>query len=322
MARRGILSTSLDKTLSSGADPSDRGETPAPPKRSASPRSGSPNVKRFRETFDDLRNQVVQEIDTDRIGTGRFRDRFDPGAEIDGLVASIRESGQQLPVLLRYAPDGANYAFEPVYGRRRIAACRRIGIPVKAQIADVDDEGLIVAQGLENSERLDTSFIEKAAFIVQLREAGFQPRVIERSLGIQGPEISRMTAVLRDLPDDLVTAIGPAHGIGRRQWLEMASLTKAMDRRRVQPIIKDLEEFPTSPERFAHALSRLKKRGAGASGSPETRELVNGRLRITARKKRVDIHVAAQEDQAFLDWLAERSEALWAQWQSEKVGGK
>lgn len=317
MARRGILTTSVDKTLSGESSPPEEARSPAPHKRSPAPRSGSPTVKRFRETFDDLRNEAIQEIDTDRIGSGRFTDRFDPGAEIDGLVASIRESGQQLPVLLRHGPEGAEHEFEPVYGRRRIAACRRIGIPVKAQVSDVDDEGLIVAQGLENSERLDNSYIEKAAFIAQLREAGIQPRIIERSLGLQGPEISRMTSVLRDLPDDLVTAIGPAHGIGRRQWLEMASLTKTLDRRRIQPILKEIEVISTSAERFAHTLSRLKKRTSGASVQPVSRDLAGGRLRVTARKKRLDIQVSRQEDQAFLAWLDERGEDLFKQWQSE-----
>ena len=221
-------------------------------------------------------------------------------------------------MLLRYAPEGSEHTFEPVYGRRRIAACRRIGIPVKAQIADVDDEGLIVAQGLENAERLDTSFIEKAAFIVQLREAGFAPRVIERSLGIQGPEISRMTAVLRDLPEDLITAIGPAHGIGRRQWVEMAFLTKTIDRRRLQPILKDIEEIPASPKRFAHALSRLKKRTTTATEQPSTRDIADGRVKVKATRKGVEFHVAKQEDKAFLDWLKARSEALFDEWMSQK----
>ncbi len=317
MARRGLLTTSLDKALSGEGDSPERSEGTVPRKGSPAPRSGSPTVKRFRETFDDLRNEAIQEIDTDRIGSGRFTDRFDPDAEIDGLVASIRESGQQLPVLLRHAPQGADHDFEPVYGRRRIAACRRIGIAVKAQVSDVDDEGLIVAQGLENSERLDNSYIEKAAFIVQLREAGIQPRVIERSLGLQGPEISRMTAVLRDLPEELVTAIGPAHGIGRRQWLEMAGLTKAMDRRRVQPILKEIEDISASPARFAHALARMKKRASGGSAPAMTRDLADGRLRVTARKKRLDLQVAKQEDQAFLTWLEERGEELFEQWKSQ-----
>ncbi|MBT9384383.1 plasmid partitioning protein RepB [Pseudooceanicola sp. CBS1P-1] len=324
MARKGILSRSLDRTLS-GAGHSEKPEAvqaPSPaPERNVQPRSGNPTVKRFKETFEDLRKETVQEIDTARIGVGRFKDRFDPGAEIDGLVASIRESGQQIPVLLRAAPAGSGFDFEPVYGRRRIAACRRIGIPVRAHVSDVDDEAMIVAQGLENAERLENSFIEKSAFIVQLREAGIAPRVIERSLSIPAAEISRMTGVIRDIPEDLVTAIGPAHGVGRRQWVSLASVVKSIDKRRVQTALKEIEDIPSSAERFARVLARLTKVSPAAPRAPEARSLAEGRLQVTRRGSHIDMKVS-KADRGFLDWLADQGEALYQQWKSEGTQDK
>ena len=318
MARKGLLSTSLDRTLSNEGP---RAETPAPkppapPERNVQPRSGNPSVRRFKETFDDLRKETVQEIDTDRIGAGPFRDRFDPGSEIDSLVASIRESGQQIPVMLRAAPAGAEHEFDPVYGRRRIAACRRIGIPVRAYIGDFDDESLIVAQGLENAERLENSFIEKASFIVQLREAGVEARVIERSLSIATDEIYRMSGIIRDLPEELVTAIGPAHGVGRRQWVALATATRSIDKRRVQTAIRELDEVSSSPDRFARALARLTKTATTTAKTPAGRSLADGKLVVTRRGQQVAIKVSDRQDKAFVDWLGEQSEELYHQWKS------
>ncbi|APZ50693.1 plasmid partitioning protein RepB [Salipiger abyssi] len=319
MARKGLLTKSLDRTLSSDGSKAETADAPSParPERNVSPRSGNPSVRRFKETFDDLRKETVHEVDTDRIGSGRFRDRFDAGAEIDGLVASIRESGQQIPVMLRRTGDGDSEEYEPVYGRRRIAACRRIGIPVKAYIGDFDDEALIVAQGLENAERLESSFIEKAAFIVQLREAGVEARVIERSLSMATDEIYRMSAVIRDIPEDLVTAIGPAHGVGRRQWIALAAITKQIDKRRVQTAIKELEDISTSQERFARAMARLSKSGQAPAKAPAGQSVADGRLQVTRRGQQVAFKVTAKADKAFADWLAERGEALYRQWKSE-----
>jgi len=117
--------------------------------------SGNPNIRRFREVFDDLRATAIQDIETDRIGASRFSSRIEILAGIEPLVSSIRDAGQQVPVLLRYAPDGSLHEFEPVYGQRRIAACRILGIPVRSWVQKMDDEAAAVAQFLENSARLD-----------------------------------------------------------------------------------------------------------------------------------------------------------------------
>lgn len=323
MARKGLLAARLDQTLSGGETAPETTEAPdtSPAPRSVQPRSGSPTVKRFKQTFDELRSESIQEIDPSLIGPGPYRDRFDASAEIDGLVASIRESGQRLPVLLRRAPEGGEFEYEPVYGRRRIAACRRIGIPVRAFFAEMDDEELVVAQGLENSERLDNSYIEKAVFIVQLRDAGFAAQLISRALMVPAAEISRMTNVVRGIPEELVYKIGPAHGIGRRQWLSLATAVKSIDKRRIQPVLREIEELPSSDDRFKRALNRLTKSGNVAPKTQETVTLAAGQLTVTKRAQRVEVKVASKDDSAFVQWLTERSEELYHQWKTETDTG-
>ncbi len=303
MARKGLLSTGMSKALA--------GDAP----QSAHPKSSSPNVRRFRETFDDLRSQSIQEVETDRIGKSRYADRFDASADIAGLATSIREAGQQIPVLLRATPSG-DPEFEPIYGRRRIAACRELGIPVRALIGTLDDEEAIIAQGLENNERLETSFIEKAVFVQQLRATGLRPMTIDEMLGIPRPEISRMAAVLRDVPDDLIDAIGPAHGIGRRQWVQMADLCSRAETRERKAAIRAAQGVGPSAERFAAALSALRTKPSGSS-SPAPQPIAEGRATMVTRGKSLQIAVTSAKDRAFLDWIEAQGEDLFQRWERE-----
>ena len=137
-----------------------KGILPASPQGKETDRSlssGNPNIRRFQEVFDELRAAAIQNIETDKIGAAEFTGRDDLLNGIEPLVTSVREAGQQVPILLRPAPDGSVHEFEPVYGNRRIAACRILGIPVRAWIAKMSDDAAATAQRLENSERLDSS---------------------------------------------------------------------------------------------------------------------------------------------------------------------
>lgn len=305
MARKGLLSASMNRTLAGDGESS--GEV----------RSSSPNVRRFRETFEDLRAQSIQEIDTDLIGDSRYRDRFDANAEIAGLVESIREAGQQIPVLLRRKP-GTETEFEPVYGRRRIAACRILGIPVRALLGDLDDEQTVVAQGLENNERLDNSFIEKAVFVQQLRDGGMRPKVIDETLGIPAAEISRMSAVLRDTPDALIDAIGPAHGVGRRQWVAFADLAAKADAARIDRAVDAATGPDISADRFQAALAVFKN-VEKPPPSPDPRPIADNRVTLTPRGSSLTVTVGTAEDRAFLDWLAANGEDLYLKWRAGDV---
>ncbi|NDW58771.1 plasmid partitioning protein RepB [Yangia sp. PrR004] len=321
MARKGLLSNSLERTLSStgqdvpAASAADMSE---PTPRQVQPRSGNPTVKRFKETFDELRGETVQEIDTSRIGPGKFTDRFDAASEIDGLVASIQESGQQIPILLRHAPAGSGFDYEPVYGRRRIAACRQLGILVKAHITDIDDEALIVAQGLENSERLENSFIEKAAFIVQLRDSGFKGKVIAQAIGLGEAEISRMVSIIQATPEELVTAIGPAHGVGRRQWASLSEKSSGLSTKQVRSLIDQIGMAETSSDRFAMALSALTQKPPAPPRAPREHVVADGRLILVRRKQRVELRVSESDDSDFVDWVIDQGETLYEQWKAGK----
>jgi ParB family transcriptional regulator, chromosome partitioning protein len=81
----------------------------------------------------------------------RFSERIDPGSDIDGLINSIREYGQKVPILVRRLPDGE---LEIVYGVRRVLACIALGYEVRAMVTEMSDKEALITRGIENNERV------------------------------------------------------------------------------------------------------------------------------------------------------------------------
>ncbi len=136
------------------------------------------------------------------------------------LVESIRESGQLVPVLLRPHPGQAG-RFQIAYGHRRVRALAELGRPVRAVVRKLSDDELVVAQGKENGEREDLSFIERATYALALEVKGFKRETIMAALSVDKTELSRLISVARALPRSLVSAIGAAPKTGRRRWMDL-----------------------------------------------------------------------------------------------------
>ena len=172
----------------------------------------------------DLKARSVVEMDPFLIDAGGMTDRLESDAgQDDALAASIRDHGQQVPVLVRPHPVTEG-RFQIVYGRRRVLALRDLGQPVKALIRALDDRELVLAQGQENTARRDLSFIEKVNFARQMEEAGYDRKVICDALSIDKTLISRMMAIAAGVPPVVIETIGAAPAVGRDRWAAVADL--------------------------------------------------------------------------------------------------
>lgn len=171
---------------------------------------------------------TIVELDPTTVVPSFVRDRLDldDNPQFPQFVESIRKEGQKLPILVRPVPDQAG-AHQVAYGHRRLRACQIIGIPVRAIVLPLTDEQLVLAQGIENTERENLSFIEQALFAVELRNRGFSRETIAKALG-RGEEkglayISILTSTATALPDALIRKIGPAPSVGRPKWEKLGS---------------------------------------------------------------------------------------------------
>lgn len=169
----------------------------------------------------------VVELSPSQIEASFIQDRIptENDAALDELIASMRESGQQVPILVRPHPTKENH-YQAAYGHRRLRAAIVLERPVKAIVRQLSDDELIVAQGQENGPRVDLSFIERALFAKRLEQRGFDRDRIAEALSVDKPETSRLLQVADAIPTDIILAIGPASKIGRPRWLAFAEILK------------------------------------------------------------------------------------------------
>ncbi len=205
----------------------------------ALPRVSSGSVRSLKDSFsgvekenEELREKIssgalVVEIDPALVDpspvSDRFRDNDDSSFEV--LKLSIAQRGQEVPILVREHPNAPG-RYQSAYGHRRVRATQELGIAVKAVLRVLSDEALVVAQGLENSPREDLSFIERAVFAMHIEDAGHSRSVVQDALSIDRAEASKLLAVARSVPQDLIQAIGKASKVGRGRWQSFADLLK------------------------------------------------------------------------------------------------
>lgn len=217
MARKNLL----EGLMAEGAEPA---QTTPGTKR---PYKGA--IGAVSQSIEALKARALLDIDPFLIDAGGLQDRLETDDTEDAaLLASIRDYGQQVPVLVRPHPDTPD-RYQIVYGRRRVLAMRDLGKPVKALLRDLDDSALVMAQGQENNARRGLSFIEKANFAAQMRDAGYERTAICDALAIDKTVVSRMLQIVDRVGTELIIYIGAAPAVGRDRWGALASKIEGGD---------------------------------------------------------------------------------------------
>jgi ParB family chromosome partitioning protein len=258
----------------------------------------------------------IREIDPKFIEDSEFQDRIDTDdEEIVDLAESIKAQGQLIPILVSPLPLGR---YRIVYGRRRLAALRRIGAMAKALVREMDEDQAILAQGQENTFRRDLTWIEKAAFARQLLEAGKSDELVCDALNIDQKArksgdkltgLSRMRAVAARLAPELIEAIGPAPKVGRDRWYDFA---QTLEKKGFPPgnqgdliaTAQGLADLP-SDERFLRLEAELKRQAAKPAPAEEASS-------VRATPRAATITVSARLSPALYRWIKDHPEAALA----------
>lgn len=308
MARKDLLRGLLNSepTPSSGAAPS----TPPLP-----PRMSKGAIGAVSQSLSELRNRAIIEVPADMIDNAGLQDRLDEDPEgIAALAASIQTYGQQVPVLLRHSPNHEG-RYEVVYGRRRVAALKQAHLPVKAMLRELNDRDLMIAQGQENAARKDLSFIEKANFARQMRDAGFERPVICDALAIDKTVVSRMLTVADTIPLPVLHAIGAAPSAGRDRWLALADRLTDKDPDQVVT----LAEGDDSDSRFEAVFRATAPLPAPVAAPKPAQAAVTPELRgsqgailgqVTRSSRQTVLTLSRKASPGFDDWLLTHFEEL------------
>lgn len=256
---------------------------------------------------------AIREIDPEQVHEWGPSDRLEEGvtavtppedgASFDQLMETIRENGQQVPILIRPSKHTSGQ-FEVIYGRRRLRACRELGILVKANVQEMDDETALLAKGLENAARRNLSFYEKALFADQIIKAGNTAAKAGEVIGVSRTAIMNLTRITKTIPQNVGVKIGPAPTAGRPKWQKLAEAFEAQEitADHALDLLDGMDEL-TSDQRLDQLLKEISKRGAQSRVSKE-RSPVKG-VKI---KTGQGISVSIQKG-PFADWLDQHLDA-------------
>ncbi len=285
------------------------------------------NAKQLSDSL--AKGDQVVELDASLIDASFVEDRLtrqetdDP--EFLTLVQSLHQHGQQVPILVRPHPDHAG-RFQAAYGHRRMRAAARLGLPVKALIKPLTDAELVLAQGKENSERRDLSFIERALFAQALVERGFERSTVQDALSLHKAEMTRFLQVAAAIPELIIRAIGPAPKVGRPRWMQLADVLRdKLQLKQAQRIITE-NDFKNAETdlRFQHLLQKLTVTEKQEPGKPPEQKLQTrngeslGLLRLQQGRAQFDLQ--RHDAEGFAEYLASEMAELYERFQQTKNG--
>ncbi|MCF7779007.1 plasmid partitioning protein RepB [Sulfitobacter sp. M220] len=229
-------------------------------------------------------------------------DEEDEGFE--GLKDSIRDGGQQVPILIRRSKTTEG-RYEAIYGRRRLQACRELGIKVRANVQDVDDATALLAKGLENAARRNLSFYEKARFAQAIQTAGHDTTTVRQVLNLSASGLSHLSKVTQNVPAKVGDMIGAAPKSGRPRWTELAELFAAgkLTEAVALELLTRLTGASNADERLERLIKEATKRGAKTSPKAEETTVVEG---VTIKTGRSALSLSVKKtgtNAGFAVWL-------------------
>ena len=120
---------------------------------------------------------ATEAFDPSSVRPWRFHNRAGSGMDdvsLDALAASIRRDGQQQLGLARRLQPGDTHAVEAIFGVRRLEACRRAGVPWRAQVheASFSDAQCAALMHGENAWTENVSPLENALQWKAMLDAG------------------------------------------------------------------------------------------------------------------------------------------------------
>jgi ParB family chromosome partitioning protein len=248
-----------------------------------------------------------------------FRDKA-----YEALKASISVHGQHVPIVVRAAP-GEPGRYEIAAGRRRLVACRELGLKVLALALPLDDDAMLSLQYRENAEREDVSTFERGRWFARLAdERGLSTTAIAAIVGLAQPTVSDHLGLAR-LPEELLELFKDPRELSLADGRRLRSVLNTEGTlERMAAALKEGCAAGGTKAQVALALRAASSPGAGIVLAPAAREkrrpIIGGdgrRLGFLTRSGeqwvcRFDKTVEAEA----INWLADQIPALLERWRS------
>src|SRR5690606_7010505 len=142
------------------------------------------------------------------------------------------------------------------------------------------------------------------------------------SLGVDKAALSRMIALIKRLPPELIEAIGAAPSLGRLRWAELADMLEEKGKRIRALALIQAGDFlaKKSDDRFHAVYTELKTRKPGntveaKSWAPEDKSV---KVIAKTRPKGVSLDITKAEAKPFAEWLTGNLDSLYEAFRRSK----
>ena len=227
-----ILSQKLEETSSAAPHASSGGSAigKLTAKTSSNLKKISDELQMAKKEIEELRNEgdgSVKKIDTKKILLSPYANRHNEEIYEDkdflDLVESIKNEGQTVPGLVRPHPKDKGM-YEVVFGHRRFAACKELGIPYLAQIKELDDSELVFYMARENALRKNVAPFSLCEFWQTWLDRGWVSSIrdISEKAGVSKTQVSRILSISK-LPDWMLNGLLSKYEISLIQWSRLIS---------------------------------------------------------------------------------------------------
>ena len=182
------------------------------------------------QSFGDQSNHIIT-IDPNDCILWPFSDRpSDELGDIESLAKSLKEHGQQEPILVRENRQNTPHRYEIIFGNRRWRAAHFAHISVIAICKNISDQEASLCQKEENENRKELSDYARAMSYRAQIDGGVYRNETELSkfLGISKQALNDLMAYLR-VPDVLRNAISHYKNLSKKMAIKLAVLSKNSD---------------------------------------------------------------------------------------------
>jgi len=272
----------------------------------------SSEVKRLKAERDEAVNsgQLLMEIDCQAVRDSLPRDRLEASFEsesFEDLKRSIEQDGQLIPITVR---GNADSGYEIAAGRRRLEACRQLGLPVLARIQSLDDSEMLQLQYQENEQRADISSFERALWYRDVQKLyEFSTPELAKRFGVSQPMIVKYLKLAR-IPDVIVQALDDPRDLSLG---DSEKLHKAVDRQSAKALSTHASAHQGRGTKAQVKAMLTTSRSAKGKEVVLNREVRKGDVviaRLTTKRKNLTISLANELDADKQDRLLEAVEKL------------
>lgn len=280
--------------------------------------------------FDALQQKLTEgfavvELEPDDVEASFMSDRMrSSSADLAEFTEQIKAQGQLVPALVRPHPNDPS-KYQLAFGHRRWKAAAALGRKLRAVVRDLSDEQLVVAQGQENSARIDLTFVERARFAARLSNQ-FGRSVAIASLGIEKTNLSKILQAIENVSEELIDRLGPVPSAGLRSW---AHLSELLDPTKFSGSLNEMLSSPefdgaNSDERFRLLVAELERRKSSPKPEAQVFDITGpGGARvgkISVNERRVSVVVDRQKEPEFAEFVRVRLTTLREEFEKARAG--